>query len=143
MVADQRLSEEPKNISEEDYHSDGSDYDDVSTGSSCQDESMEVVPANEQPVGNFGNIVVKDSSDVHFGNKTFYQGPVTIKQFLYNNTPSDTKLCIEEGCENPNLVTDSACSVSNKGVINGINGNVSNGINNGVSHLPETVVRQG
>jgi hypothetical protein len=28
--------------------------------------------------------VVNSSSDVHFGNKTFYNGPVTIKQFVYS-----------------------------------------------------------
>lgn len=33
----------------------------------------------------FGNISVANSSDVHFGNKTVYQGPVTIKQFVYGN----------------------------------------------------------
>jgi hypothetical protein len=33
----------------------------------------------------FGNIVVNSSSDVHFGNKTFYNGPVTIKQFVYTS----------------------------------------------------------
>lgn len=36
-------------------------------------------------VPSFGNISVANSSEVHFGNKTFYQGPVTIKQFLYAN----------------------------------------------------------
>lgn len=34
---------------------------------------------------NIGNIVVHNSSDITFGNKTFYQGPVTIKQFLVDN----------------------------------------------------------
>lgn len=29
-----------------------------------------------------GSIAVQNSSDITFGNKTFYQGPVTIKQFL-------------------------------------------------------------
>lgn len=29
-----------------------------------------------------GNVAVQNSSDITFGNKTFYQGPVTIKQFL-------------------------------------------------------------
>lgn len=31
-----------------------------------------------------GSIAVQNSSDITFGNKTFYQGPVTIKQFLYD-----------------------------------------------------------
>lgn len=36
--------------------------------------------ANKQP--QIGSIAVQNSSDITFGNKTFYQGPVTIKQFL-------------------------------------------------------------
>lgn len=31
-----------------------------------------------------GSIAVNHSSDITFGNKTFYQGPVTIKQFVYD-----------------------------------------------------------
>lgn len=34
---------------------------------------------------NIGSIAVQNSSEITFGNKTFYQGPVTIKQFLYDN----------------------------------------------------------
>lgn len=32
-----------------------------------------------------GSIAVQNSSDITFGNKTFYQGPVTIKQFLLDH----------------------------------------------------------
>lgn len=31
-----------------------------------------------------GSIAVQNSSDITFGNKTFYQGPVRIKQFVYD-----------------------------------------------------------
>ncbi|XP_076248290.1 peptidoglycan-recognition protein LC isoform X2 [Calliopsis andreniformis] len=34
---------------------------------------------------NFGDVQVKNSTNVHLGNKTFYKGPVTIKQFVYTN----------------------------------------------------------
>lgn len=44
-----------------------------------------VVLADDANKSNFGNICVSNSNDVHFGNKTFYQGPVTIKQFVYAN----------------------------------------------------------
>lgn len=30
----------------------------------------------------FGDISICNGSDIHFGNKTFYHGPVTIKQFV-------------------------------------------------------------
>ncbi|OAD55505.1 Peptidoglycan-recognition protein LE, partial [Eufriesea mexicana] len=39
-------------------------------------------------VSNFGDVRVKNSANVHLGNKTFYKGPVTIKQFVYTNTAS-------------------------------------------------------
>lgn len=37
---------------------------------------------------NFGDVRVKNSTNVHLGNKTFYKGPVTIKQFVYTNPTS-------------------------------------------------------
>ncbi|KAK9302106.1 hypothetical protein QLX08_005824 [Tetragonisca angustula] len=39
-------------------------------------------------VSNFGDVRVKNSTNVHLGNKTFYKGPVTIKQFVYTNPTS-------------------------------------------------------
>ncbi|XP_071564582.1 peptidoglycan-recognition protein LC-like [Temnothorax nylanderi] len=44
----------------------------------------DVVLPNADP-SNFGDVCVKNSTNVHLGNKTFYQGPVTIKQFVYTN----------------------------------------------------------
>ncbi|XP_011698087.1 PREDICTED: peptidoglycan-recognition protein LC-like, partial [Wasmannia auropunctata] len=44
----------------------------------------DVVLPNADP-SNFGDICVKNSTNVHLGNKTFYKGPVTIKQFVYTN----------------------------------------------------------
>lgn len=34
---------------------------------------------------NIGSIALQNSTDITFGNKTFYQGPVTIKQFMLEN----------------------------------------------------------
>lgn len=42
-----------------------------------------VVVKDELNVPNFGSVNVVNSNDVHFGNKTVYKGPVTIKQFVY------------------------------------------------------------
>ncbi|GLH07347.1 Uncharacterized protein GBIM_12823 [Gryllus bimaculatus] len=47
---------------------------------------------NSDAVAKFENISVCNSSDVHFGNKTFYNGPVTIKQFVYS--PEESSDCI-------------------------------------------------
>lgn len=44
----------------------------------------DVVLPNVDP-SNFGDVCVKNSTNVHLGNKTFYKGPVTIKQFVYTN----------------------------------------------------------
>ncbi|XP_019884468.1 peptidoglycan-recognition protein LC isoform X2 [Camponotus floridanus] len=44
----------------------------------------DVVLPNADP-SNFGDVCVKNSTNVHLGNKTFYKGPVTIKQFVYTN----------------------------------------------------------
>lgn len=53
-----------------------------------------VLCANEEVKPNIGSIAVQNSSDITFGNKTFYQGPVTIKQFVYdkNNKWKETEL---------------------------------------------------
>lgn len=40
----------------------------------------------EQP--RIGTVAVQNSTDITFGNKTFYQGPVTIKQFLLDEKNS-------------------------------------------------------
>lgn len=44
----------------------------------------DVILPNADP-SNFGDVCVKNSTNVHLGNKTFYKGPVTIKQFVYTN----------------------------------------------------------
>lgn len=41
-----------------------------------------ILCANNDIKPNIGSIAVQNSSDITFGNKTFYQGPVTIKQFF-------------------------------------------------------------
>lgn len=71
----------------------------------------------------FGNVSVVNSNDVHFGNKTIYQGPVTIKQFVYANGNSAEAI---EGADFGEL--------KNKTVI-GANGvdNVNFVVENGVS----------
>lgn len=47
----------------------------------CQSSTL---CANNDAKPNIGSIAVQNSSDITFGNKTFYQGPVTIKQFVYD-----------------------------------------------------------
>ncbi|XP_011150487.1 peptidoglycan-recognition protein LE isoform X2 [Harpegnathos saltator] len=47
----------------------------------------DVVLPNADP-SNFGDVCVKNSTNVHLGNKTFYKGPVTIKQFVYTSPAS-------------------------------------------------------
>jgi len=47
--------------------------------------SSDIVLPNADP-SNFGDVCVKNSTNVHLGNKTFYKGPITIKQFVYTNS---------------------------------------------------------
>lgn len=56
----------------------------------------DLVLPNADP-SSFGDVCVKNSTNVHLGNKTFYKGPVTIKQFVYTN---------------PALVRDSSSNLS-------------------------------
>lgn len=55
------------------------------TADSDEDES---VLEHFEPGGSaaIGNLQITNSSDVHIGNRTIYQGPVTIKQVLYANS---------------------------------------------------------
>lgn len=58
----------------------------------------EISSANSAVKPQIGSIAVQNSSDITFGNKTFYQGPVTIKQFLLEN--DKWKLRPESGSTN-------------------------------------------
>lgn len=63
---------------------------------------------HDAPKLNIGSIAVQNSSGITFGNKTFYQGPVTIKQFLYDNnkwTPTD------QGNDNPAFTGDGTANL--------------------------------
>lgn len=57
----------------------------VSNHSDGGDQSILAATSNSALRPNIGSIAVQNSSDITFGNKTFYQGPVTIKQFISDN----------------------------------------------------------
>lgn len=61
--------------------------------------------ASSDTSANIGSIAVQNSSDITFGNKTFYQGPVTIKQFVYDKSKwKESETPSSEGTpENDNL----------------------------------------
>lgn len=62
------------------------DFDTTSTSlEEYGEDSGAVVQFDGGSAPNFGNLAITNSSDVHIGNKTYYQGPVTIKQILYTN----------------------------------------------------------
>lgn len=60
---------------------------------------------HDAPKLNIGSIAVQNSSGITFGNKTFYQGPVTIKQFLYDNNKWKSA---EQGNDNPAFASDNS-----------------------------------
>lgn len=71
-----------------------------------------IVCTNNDVKPNIGSIAVQNSHDITFGNKTFYQGPVTIKQFVYDKN----KWKEAEQAENDNLgyVNSSTDNLSRK-----------------------------
>lgn len=83
-------------------------------GSVILTQALAQVPSSAGPP-KIGNIAVQNSSDITFGNKTFYQGPVTIKQFLLDGSNRwvvrDEK---DEGYNNPNYVATSSESSLNE-----------------------------
>ncbi|KAJ3629428.1 hypothetical protein MTP99_013821 [Tenebrio molitor] len=113
-------------LSKPSLNSDGEDT--VSTTSSEEDQSYDGTVVlrddNTPELPSFGNVSVMNSSDIHFGNKTFYQGPVTIKQFLYANgktlqDKADSEIVIdaatipESGLDNPTFDTDFPAAKAN------------------------------
>lgn len=89
-----------------DYNSDDdSDYieETINAGySEDEDTPREIVLQTKPKLPYFNSVSVVNSNDVHFGNKTVYKGPVTIKQFVYPNgeviseSVSDSKETDEE-----------------------------------------------
>lgn len=57
--------------------------------SQMEDLVIAASPNNVSSVPCFESVSVVNSNDVHFGNKTIYQGPVTIKQIVYSDKKSD------------------------------------------------------
>ncbi|GLV32198.1 Peptidoglycan recognition protein LE [Carabus blaptoides fortunei] len=103
MVIEERLSEEPNKTTDEDVHvqewTDNVSYtsSEEDLNDECQtEEGLEIASPDDTCAGTFGNVVVKNSSDVQFGNNTYYHGPVTIKQFVYKGA-QDGQLSIENG----------------------------------------------
>lgn len=70
-----------------------SDFDDIMPSSSSimvMDKKLDtamhghssIMCANNDINPSIGNVAIQNSTDITFGNKTYYQGPVTIKQFV-------------------------------------------------------------
>ncbi|KAJ9597993.1 hypothetical protein L9F63_026904, partial [Diploptera punctata] len=69
---------------EEEIDDDDGNYDsDLKTDGAGGALALGQKPGDLKP--SFGSVVVNNSSDVHFGTKAFYNGPVTIKQFVYSS----------------------------------------------------------
>lgn len=73
---------------------------------------LNLMSVNNDIKPSIDNIVIQNSSDITFGNKTFYRGPVTIKQYVYdydvNNErkgiglPSLASVSENDSCESMN-----------------------------------------
>lgn len=74
----------------------------------------DVVLPNADP-SNFGDVCVKNSTNVHLGNKTFYKGPVTIKQFVYTNpTPIQDASKLDASCASDINISDLSTNKDNE-----------------------------
>ena len=86
VLRDSDGEDDSKSSPDVDSESDDDDEDDsdLKTDAASANNVIALAAKNSsESRPSFGNIVVNSSSDVHFGNKTFYNGPVTIKQFVY------------------------------------------------------------
>lgn len=112
---DEKISTKPQNNDSAIVENDDEDEcDEVSIVSSdsqleCDNGGALVLDDVQDKNPCFQNIEVTNSSDVHFGNKTYYQGPVTIKQILYTN-PSQNNNDSDETTQNCDKlpITDSS-----------------------------------
>jgi hypothetical protein len=57
----------------------------------------QVLPINNP--SDFGDVCIKNSSNVHLGSRVFYKGPVTIKQFVYTNSATVSDDASPEGLQ--------------------------------------------
>ncbi|XP_031358997.1 peptidoglycan-recognition protein LC-like isoform X2 [Photinus pyralis] len=94
-----------------DYEDEEQDTISVATSECSRNDQVILAEDGQQDQPNFGNIAVTNSTDIHFGNKTYYQGPVTIKQVLYansKNSDSDGETAVNSNfaSDNPGFVPD-------------------------------------
>lgn len=84
----------------EEYDSDNQDEDvinrSISRGQISEDNKDSLVICNQEKVPCFKSVSVVNSNDVHFGNKTVYKGPVTIKQIVYPSGEVVNSECIND-----------------------------------------------
>lgn len=80
--------------------------DDDSTSDEDEDEEpkwlaevTDVVALPPTGVGNFGDVNVEESKNVHLGNRTLYKGPVTIQQIFNSHPTSDLRISSKEDVE--------------------------------------------
>ncbi|XP_074042795.1 peptidoglycan-recognition protein LC isoform X2 [Leptinotarsa decemlineata] len=124
---------------------------DTYSTSSCQeleDDDIEgTIAIPQQDLPHFGSVSVVNSNDVHFGNKTVYKGPVTIKQFVYPNgdiTSEDLS-----GLSDCAKKIDLTSGVINNGYVKGEGDKDNNGKAKGISEdtaestVPVTGLRKG
>jgi hypothetical protein len=137
VLLDDSEEEEDAESASDIYCDDGDEDSDLKTDSACDSNALALAAQkSSESRPSFGNIVVNSSSDVHFGNKTFYNGPVTIKQFVY--TAKDGSVDVHHN-ENDDKNDDSKVSVDE------VLDPVSSGLPNGKVQCPtpssENVIR--
>lgn len=63
------------------------DKESTDSSSECiNNQQLMLAEDGQMDSSQFGNVAISNSTDIHIGNKTIYQGPVTIKQLVCNNS---------------------------------------------------------
>ncbi|XP_026475105.1 peptidoglycan-recognition protein LC-like [Ctenocephalides felis] len=88
-----------------------------------QQSGLVISQSSAPSAPSFGSIAVTNCADIHFGNKTYYKGPVTIKQFLYGSSPVDDAGALSnpgferDKSDDANRTTDGSVHIPNGGAI--------------------------
>lgn len=72
--------------SDSNFDSDSESGDVIIHDDSCQSNILQTNDVNKP---NIGSIAIQNSSDITFGDKTFYNGAVTINQYFYEKNQSN------------------------------------------------------
>lgn len=76
-------------------------------------QQLMLAEEGEMDSSQYGNVAITNSTDIHIGNKTIYQGPVTIKQLICNNSEMKQVCAGDKVDQSDNKCYDNTSFVTN------------------------------